>query len=69
MNRIAFTYCPSITNNKLAMYLLEIAKMETNHDIKRILKFIDEVDENKYVYLCAHFDQEYLYSLISGFSI
>ena len=51
------------------MYLLEIAKMETNHDIKRILKFIDEVDENKYVYLCAHFDQEYLYSLISGFSI
>ena len=33
------------------MYLLKITKMESNHYIKKIIKFIDEVSENKYVYL------------------
>ena len=57
LGKVAFFICHNITSNTDINYLVQYGVKEGNHDIKMMIKFLDELDERKFIYVCVYYEK------------
>ena len=49
--------------------LFQYGFREGGHDIKMSIKFIDELNDDKFIYVCVYYEKEETYGLIKNFCL